>query len=90
MRPHDKFPGNANSPSFTTRKALHITVATYQFVCIITERHSMDGILYYILFLTKETRKLKQCRIVQKLPDSEGSNQSGLPLNESLQIGKQG
>lgn len=85
MWPHHKFPCNANTPSLTTMKALHITMATYQFVSIITKRHSMNSILNYTLLLTKETRKLKQCWIVQKLPDSEGPNQTGFPLNKSLQ-----
>lgn len=45
----------------------------------------MDGILYHILFLKKETRQLKQCRVEKKLPDREGTNQSRLFLNKTLE-----
>lgn len=86
MRPHHKLSGNADTPSFTTRKTLHITMPTNQFVCIITQRHRMDSILNHILLLAEETRKLEQCWVIQKLSDSEWSNQCGFPLNKSLGV----
>jgi hypothetical protein len=64
MWSHYKLPGNANTPSLTTRKALKITMSSDQFVCIITQRHGTNGILYHTLFLAEEARKLKQCRVV--------------------------
>jgi len=86
--PHHKLPGNAYTPSLTTRKALKITMSSNQFVCIITQRHGMDGILYHTLFLAEEARKLKQCGVVQVFSDSERSYQSSFPLNKTLQIGR--
>ena len=56
--PHHKLPSDADTPPLTTTKTVHITVATNEFVCIITQRHSQDGILHETLLLREETRKL--------------------------------
>lgn len=59
MRPHHKFPGNANTSSLPARQALHITMTANQLVRIVTQRHSMYRILHNTLFLTEEAWQLK-------------------------------
>lgn len=84
MRSHDKLSSNTNTSSLAIRKALLVTVTTYEFICIITQRHSKDSILNHTPSLTEETRKLEQCRVVKELTHGQGSNKCGFPLNKSL------
>lgn len=84
MWSHDKLPSNTNTSSLAIRKALLVTVTTYEFIRIITQRHGLDSILNHTLFLTEEARKLEQCRVVKELTHGQGSNKCGFPLNKSL------
>lgn len=74
MWSHDKLSSNTDTSSLAIRKALLVTVTTYEFICMITQRHSKDGILNHTPFLTEETRKLEQCRVVKELTHGQGSN----------------